>query len=495
MIGAKTFRNWVSLTGAAVALITFLMILVLLILTMFLGEGGLYLGLVIYILLPAVMLGGLLLIPIGMFLRSRRIKRHRPDEIPAWPRIDLGDPRQRRRLLMFSVGATVFLLISVIGSYEAFHYTESVPFCGRLCHTVMKPEYVAYQNSPHARVSCVACHVGEGADWYVRSKLSGLYQVYATVFNKYPVPIPTPIENLRPARETCEQCHWPEKFYAHKQRFETYFLSDEENSEWHLRLTIKTGPEHQAMGLKEGIHWHINPDVRVEYIAGDERRESIPWVRYTDLKTGRQVVYQDGEAPLDPKELDALEPRTMDCIDCHNRPSHDYGAPFRLVNAALTSGELPDLPGIKATALTIFDMDFETEAEAVERIRDVVEKEYADAAGVSADLRRRAADTLTNLFTRNVFPEMKVRWDMHLNHIGHMHTDGCFRCHNATHAGESGEFIRRDCNLCHFITAQGPPGELEVRIEREPLPFRHPADIAEMWREMLCSECHTGSGM
>jgi hypothetical protein len=71
----------------------------------------------------------------------------------------------------------------------------------------MEPEYTAYQFSPHAKVGCVQCHIGSGADWFVRSKISGSYQLYAVAFKKYPTPIPTPIGNLRPAQETCEQCH------------------------------------------------------------------------------------------------------------------------------------------------------------------------------------------------------------------------------------------------------------------------------------------------
>ncbi len=96
----------------------------------------------------------------------------------------------------------------------------------------MEPEHTAYQNSPHARVKCVDCHVGSGAGWYVRSKLSGAYQVYAVLANVYPRPIPTPIKNLRPARETCEQCHWPSHFSGQKEVINTYFKSDEQNTRW-----------------------------------------------------------------------------------------------------------------------------------------------------------------------------------------------------------------------------------------------------------------------
>lgn len=166
------------------------------------------------------------------FNKSKTIER-------KLPFIDLNRKDHRNAFLIFAAGTTIFLFISALGSYEAFHYTESTEFCGTLCHSVMNPEYTAYQNSAHAKVRCVECHVGTGADWYVKSKLSGLYQVYAVIANVYPKPIPTPIKNLRPARETCEECHWPQKFYSRQLRTEKHFLTDEKNSEWDISLIMK----------------------------------------------------------------------------------------------------------------------------------------------------------------------------------------------------------------------------------------------------------------
>jgi len=321
---AAHLKNWVSLIGAMIALVSLFMIVFLFVVSEFLRGGGLYLGLVIYILLPGIMISGLVLVPIGMVIQVRKERKHKEIEELVWPRIDLGNVEHRKAFFIFSVGTAIFLLMSAVGSYKAFHSTETVQFCGKLCHTVMKPEYTAYQRSPHARVVCVECHVGPGAGWYVRSKLSGLYQVYATLANTYSRPIPTPIKSLRPAREVCEQCHWPQKFYAYKLRLESHYLPDEENTRWDIKLVMKTGAEHPALGLKEGIHWHINPRVKIEYVAVDEKREEIPWVRFTDLETGRVMIYRDREYSISPEKLETLEIRTMDCMDCHNRPSHDY---------------------------------------------------------------------------------------------------------------------------------------------------------------------------
>ncbi len=231
-----SFYNWTSIIGVTIAIISLFMIGFLFVVSIFLAEGSSYLGLVMWIVLPTFLVLGLLIIPVGMVIKSRKDKRLKVTYDKAWPKIDLNEVATRNAVMIFGVGTIFFLLLSAVGSYEAFHYTESVEFCGTLCHQVMDPEYVAYQNSSHAKVSCVECHVGSGADWYVRSKLAGLYQVYAVLANVYPKPIPTPVRNLRPARETCEECHWPEKFYARQLVVEKHYLADEANTEWDISL-------------------------------------------------------------------------------------------------------------------------------------------------------------------------------------------------------------------------------------------------------------------
>lgn len=258
--------------GSILALISLGLIIFTFTLALFFDLGSSYIGLFIYIIFPMVLVVGLILIPIGIFFERKRIKRKGIKDVSTWPRIDLNDSRYRNAFLIFVLTTFVFIFLSAIGTYEAYHYSESVEFCGTLCHKVMEPEYVAYQNSPHARVACVECHVGPGVDWFVRSKLSGLYQVYAVTTGIYPRPIPTPVKSLRPARETCEKCHWPEKFYAHKNRLEKHYLEGKENKEWDISLNMKIGSDHSALGLIEGIHWHINPDSQVynslTYFAG-----------------------------------------------------------------------------------------------------------------------------------------------------------------------------------------------------------------------------------
>ncbi|MFZ0391340.1 MAG: NapC/NirT family cytochrome c [Calditrichia bacterium] len=494
----RSVQNWVSLIGATIALISLFMIIFLLVITIFfVSERSSYIGLVTYILLPAVMVVGLILIPLGMYLNSRREQKRGYQTKPGWPRIDLNVDSHRNAFFIFAIGTTIFLFLSAVGSYEAFHYTESTEFCGTLCHSVMHPEYIAYQNSPHAQVACVACHVGPGADWYVRSKLSGLYQVYAVTTNVYPKPIPTPIENLRPAREVCEQCHWPQKFYARKMRLETHYLSDEENTRWDIRLVMKIGAEHASLGLKEGIHWHINSDVKVEYAATDDQREEIAWVRYTNLQTGEVKVFEDEYNTLEEGQLDTMEVRTMDCIDCHNRPSHLYRPPSQFLNSAMVGNQIPpDLPEIKSVAVELCDREYASMDSALEVIRQEIttyyQDNYEDLVSEQPEKLEQAIVGVQNAFSTNIFPNMNVRWSEYPNHIGHMEYRGCFRCHNNTHQSSDGETISMECNLCHTIIGQGTPGEMQMADLDNPLEFKHPVDIGEAWKEGICVDCHTG---
>jgi hypothetical protein len=493
----RSTQNWITVIGATVALITLFMIIFLFTISTFWTGGHAYIGLVIYIILPAVMIAGLLLIPVGMGVQMRKERKRKPEDISPWPRIDLNDMGHRNAFFVFSIGTTVLLFLSAIGSYEAFHYTESVAFCGTTCHSVMSPEYTAYEHSPHAKVPCVECHVGKGADWYVRSKLSGTYQVYATLANVYPRPIPTPIENLRPARETCEECHWPQKFYAYKLRHETHYLGDTENTQWDIQLIMKIGAEKSALGLKEGIHWHINPNVKIEYIAADKERENLPWVRYTNLETGKSVVYQDQDSPLEQAEIENAEVRILDCMDCHNRPSHNYRPPTLFINSAMTAGDIPsELPDIKSVAVDLCDRDYSTMDSARKtietEINEYYKENYPDIFENKNELVVKAIHGLQDAFSKNIFPEMKVKWSEYPNHIGHLEFNGCFRCHNDIHTSDDGQVISKDCNLCHIISGQGTPDNMQFAVGGESLEFKHPEDIDEAWKEMLCTDCHTG---
>lgn len=492
----SSIRNWVSITGAVLALFNLASILSLAILNSLFSFGGSYIGLFIYIILPIFMIVGLLLIPIGMRLNSKRLRKAaKIGKIPGWPIIDFNNIATRNATIIFIIGTVFLLIISSIGSYEAFHYTESVQFCGKLCHQVMKPEYTTYHGSPHERVACVECHVGSGASWYVKSKLSGLYQVYSVLAKKYPKPIPTPIGNLRPARETCEECHWPEKFYDRKLMDEHAFLSDEKNTEEVIQLQMKTSSLTTPTGVEEGIHQHINPDVRIEYKTSDERRQVIPWVKYTNLKTGRTEIYTDSDDTLSQSALDTMETRVMDCLDCHNRPSHNYNPPQKFIDKLMAEGKIAStLPGIKLVSMMALNQDYPSTDSAFIAIRtqvnDYYQSSYPDVMkNRKADIDSAIAE-IQHGYATNIFPSMKVSWKAYPNNIGHMESNGCFRCHNDKHKTASGKVISKDCNLCHNILAEGTPDSMQYSVAFKPLEFKHPVDIDQAWRTELCSSCH-----
>src|SRR5512133_1081962 len=273
-------RNWLSLTGLVVVIGSLFSFVLLFLVDALAHFSNPYIGILTYFIAPFFLLFGLVLTAIGA-LRERRKLGQSTGLLPKMV-VDLSRPRDRKIMAIFLGSSVLFLLFTAILTYHSYHFTESVQFCGEACHTVMQPELVTYKHGPHARVSCVECHIGPGATWFVKSKLSGTYQVYAVLFNKHPRPVPTPIKNLRPAQETCEQCHWPQKFVGNLERTYQYYLSDTTNTPFAVRMLMKVGGGDPTHGPVGGIHWHMNVGNRVQYYAADEARQKIPWVRMID---------------------------------------------------------------------------------------------------------------------------------------------------------------------------------------------------------------------
>jgi nitrate/TMAO reductase-like tetraheme cytochrome c subunit len=491
---SRNAYNWITITGVLLAVNSLIVIVLLFLFSMLSTESNPYMGLFTYIVSPAFLVLGLLLIPIGM-LNKRKKMKGQEYATQKWPILDMNNKINRTAVIRISIITLVLLVATAMGSYQAFHYTESVKFCGTLCHNVMEPEYTAYQNSSHANVRCVECHVGEGAGWYVKSKLSGLYQVYSVIFKKYSTPIETPLRNLRPASETCEKCHWPEKFYSQKLRNLRSYIADSGNTEWNTSLLMKIGPQYSAKGLSEGIHWHINKNVKIEYIASTTDRESIPWVKYTNLKTGEVKIFIDEENPIDKKAMDSLENRTMDCMDCHNRPSHKYLSAPNFIDNAMVAGLIPsDIPWIKMAAMEALKYPYATKDTAHMEIKNVVTTYYKDeqpeAFDKNFDRISKAILTMQGEYDKNVFPFMKVDATRYLDHIGHLESDGCFRCHSDRHKTASGETISRDCDMCHSFLAQGPTGNIATVPLGSSQEYIHPVEIRGKWKTAFCSECH-----
>jgi len=472
------FRNWLSLSGLVIMVGSVFAFLMLFIVDMMKGSANPYVGILTYLVAPAFSTLGLSLVVLGIVLK-RRQERREGRRTPIV--INLSRPRDRRILGFFIVGSIIFLFVSAFGSYTSYQFTESVTFCGQACHEVMEPEMVTYSHSPHARVSCVECHIGPGAKWFVRAKLSGAYQVYATLFDLYPRPIPTPIENLRPARDTCEQCHWPERFSGDLVRTYHHFLSDEENSEYSVRLMLRVGGGDPEQREVTGIHWHIAN--QVEYIATDESRLEIPGVRHTDSE-GRQTEFRTPEFTDD---IAQHEIRTMDCMDCHNRPAHIYKKPNDAVDRALAQGWIDrSLPGIRARATEALVQEYATKDEALEQIANTLKAKYPDQPTILPTI-----EAVQRIYSDNFFPSMKADWRAYPEHLGHKDWPGCVRCHDDNHVSSDGQrtISFSNCNSCHLILAQGSEDQLASMVVGGQ-EFKHPGEEYDL--AFKCHDCHTG---
>jgi nitrate/TMAO reductase-like tetraheme cytochrome c subunit len=487
------YKNPISLIGIALAAVAVANIIFLVLIDVLSKQPSPYVGILAYMVAPAFLIVGLLLIPLGMVWERRR--RLRAAGAPLhYAKLDLNNPAQRSAVAFVLSFVVAFSMISAVGSYKAYEFTDSVQFCGQLCHSVMHPEFTAYQASPHARVACVECHVGSGASWYVKSKLSGARQVYYTAMGTFPRPIPTPVQNLRPAPQTCEQCHWPKKFWGAQLKVFAHYGSDEQNTPRVIRMLIKTGGGDPSLGQAgEGIHWHMNIANKITYYATDEQRQTIPWVRLENAK-GEVTEYVTKDNAPKPEQIEKASKRQMDCIDCHNRPTHIYVAPDLSVDRSISGHSIdPSLPFIKQQGVQVLTAEYKTTDEAERKISDDINKFYREkypqiASGKAESLKGAVAE-LQRIYRTTIFPDMKVNWKTHPNNIGHFYFPGCFRCHDGNHVSKDGKVISKDCNSCHTVLEQVEGTTQVAQLPTQP--FKHPVDIGDM-TQVNCSDCHNG---
>lgn len=480
---ADLFRNWISLSGAVIAGGSFFAFLLLFAIDLMSSGGSPYMGILAYVVAPGFTLLGLTLIIGGYVRHRRRLTRRGPDTPLQDLRINLSLPRDQKRFALFLLGTLVFLLATAIGSQRTYHYTESVQFCGQACHEPMKPEFTTYQHSPHARVACVDCHVGPGTTFYLKAKINGVKQLYSTLTDQFQRPIPTPVPNLRPAQDTCEQCHWPQRYVGNLDRLYEHFLADETNTPFTVRLSLKVGGGDPEVGPADGIHWHMNLDNKVEYIAIDPQRQVIPWVRLTDA----QGVVTEFRAPDFKDDPVQHVIRTMDCMDCHNRPAHQFQTPNDAVDLAITNGRIDrGLPWVKSNVVALLTGSYTTELEALDTIASALRSRYPAHSELD-----ELVGTVQGLFRQNIFPEMKANWQAYPDHNGHKNWAGCFRCHDGQHKTADGtrSIKASDCNSCHTILAQGSGGQLD-QLSAAGHDFLH---IDAPYSDFACAECHTGA--
>lgn len=447
-------NNWISLSGVVIVTTAAIFWLFLLPITLRGETDNPYVGILAFLTIPAPFFLGLILIPLGIWLKRRREGRESVYP-PEFPELNWSNAELRKLVYFVGVTTVVNLVIASQLAYGAVSYMDSVTFCGQTCHTVMQPEYTAYQNSPHSHVECVKCHIGPGASWFVKSKLSGVGQVFAVTFHTYPKPIPTPVHNLRPARETCEACHWPQKYGQDRVEIINKYADDEANTNTKTVLLMKIGGGNHGIGI-HGTHLGKRPGEVVIRYRSDESRQNIPWVSST--VDGKTTVY----ATPDAKPESMPEEREMDCMDCHNRPAHAYDLPDRALDKAMANGAIsPTLPFAKKMGLEILKANYLSRDEAAQKIPAAFiayyqQKQPAVYAQRSGDVSAAAQEVLA-IWNRNIFPDMDVTWGKYPMNIGHTDFPGCFRCHDGTHAAKSGDAITQDCNACHNILSMDEP--------------------------------------
>jgi NapC/NirT cytochrome c family, N-terminal region len=446
-VTALSLRHPLSLAGVIVATASAVALVALTIADILGLFRNPYAGLVIFVVLPALFVAGLLLIPFGIWLR-RRAARRDPSRSDDWPVIDLRQRRVRSILLGVVALTTVNAVIVLVSGYGALHWMESPSFCGQACHTPMQPQFTAWQNGPHGNVACVACHVGEGAGALVRSKLAGVRQLVHVVTDTYPRPIPASIADLRPALETCGTCHAPSLSHGIRSRTVREYADDEASTETVTEMTLHIGGPGQPTASGRAIHWHANPSVRVEYVAADADRQSIPFVR---------VVYPGGETKeyvvegTTPPALAAGAPRVMDCIDCHNAAVHRISPTAeQAVDRAIAAGRISRaLPFVRREAVRLLKSDYSDGGAASASIDSGLRTFYGANGGVDRQALAQTIADVQRLYRTNVFPTMKVTWGVYRDNRGHTTSDGCFRCHDGNHVARDGTAINADCSYCH----------------------------------------------
>jgi len=402
---------------------------------------------------PGFLIIGIILVLMGNSIHKRRLKKFGAQ----FTATEIGGEALIKKGAI--VGAATFVFAIGFGgfSYEAYHYTDSNEFCSTLCHQVMAPEAVAYERSPHSKVHCVSCHIGPGAEWFVQAKVSGLRQVLAVLTDSYHRPIASPVESLRPARDTCEMCHQPDKFHGARLIVRKHFEPDESNTETITANVMFVGGPDQGAGKSSGIHWHVDPDNKVRYRHTDSKRQNI--VEVIQKTPDGEIRYlKEGQ-----EEETGGQWRVMDCLDCHNRPTHIYEVPDQALDIAFSNGTLDaSVPWLRRESIKVLletQPNDNTQQTIASRLTAIYKTEHPENLAALNTVLEATASELKIILERNVFPQMKIEWGTYPSNLSHFEgedelgTGGCFRCHDDEHESETGEYIDQDCEKCHNLLA------------------------------------------
>ncbi len=449
------WTNWITLLGSIIATVAGIGILFMLIIGFSSTTENPYLNLFVVIALPVVFAVGLLLIPFGLAIERRR-GTPSPDAVRSAFELVFSDRSARHRMAFVAVATLANIGLLSFAGKMVVSEMDSPKFCGTSCHPVMQPEWEAYNRSPHSNVACVECHIGPGAGAEIKAKWNGVRQLVEFTTNTYHRPVPTPVADLRPARLTCARCHSPERFAAGRIKLFPHYQPDKDNTPKFNAMLLHIGGKNPITQTYGGIHWHVSADHEIRYEYLDPGRDRI----------GKVTVLSNGkvEAEYLPKggTQKAAGVRTLDCIDCHNRPTHIFDAtPKAAVDRALFVGALdPKMPFIAQVAIGLLgDVSIrrdQAEAHFQAALPAAYQKDHSDVT-VDPGALAKASTTLAVLYLRNVYPDMNVRWNTYRSNLGHqaegMENPGCFRCHDGQHettlADGRKKKISQECDLCH----------------------------------------------
>ncbi len=480
--GSPWLRNWIGLGGVIIIAGSVFSFVLLMFMDLFAARQNPYLGILTWVVAPAFFFLGLFVMVIGRFWSQSSPAKDLVGQVLRPRVIDLSSRQHRKYLVVFAVIGVVFMLLSAIGSYQTYRATSSVQFCGQACHQPMEPQFVAYQHSPHAKVECTHCHIGPGAANFVKAKFNGVHQLLATARDKYEKPIHLS-GKIDINQKTCEQCHWPDRYVGNLERAYHHYLADESNTTYSVRLLLKVGGSDATHGPPGGIHWHMNLANKIEYVATDKGHQNIPWVRMTN-PDGKVTEFRRPDFKDDPAQYAV---RSMDCMDCHNRPAHQFRTPNDAVDLAIHLGKIStNLPMIKKVAVNALVSPVETKAEGLAKVAAEMRKAYPN----HKDLEPAIA-AIQDIYRRDFFPELKTDWRAHPDNIGHKDWPGCFRCHDGQHKTADGKRTlgASDCNSCHVILAQGSGEELQ-KLSSAGHNFFH---VDAPYSDFDCNKCHTGT--
>ncbi len=485
--------NPISLLGAVIAVFSLVIILVLLALGATGAIANPYTGILTFLLGPMALLVGLIMIPIGLMRERRRLARLGL-VAKAFPILDLNDARFRRGVIVFSAVTAGLMSLMVVTTYGAAEFMETRDFCGGVCHRVMAPEAAAELASPHARVTCVSCHIGPGAPWLVKSKISGIRQVVNYTLGTYPKPIDVPIQDLRPSRDTCEGCHWPERFYGDLQRDIVHYAQDEKNTPQVQPMIFRVGGSAQG----QGIHWHTT--AKVYYLPLNENRTEIGWVR-VERPDGSvdEFALPGKEDQVTPDKIKSDE-RFMDCIDCHNRAAHSFSSVENEVDKAMAEGAIStQIPFIKQQAMQALgkvtdkttDEQYQNTLKQIDAIPSYYQSQQPQAFQQYQGQIKQATGEIKSIYQRSTFPNMDVGPGVYPDWATH---EGCLRCHGKL-VGISGEAkgktISADCQTCHYLTPPAPSAPAAASpAQPSTAPAGPPALPHAVEGREKCTACH-----